>query len=178
MKNVYNFLPCSRYSFTILNNTKALYLRVLILCHHSVLYTCRYSFCYRSVLYTCRYSFSVTVPFCIPAGTHSLLPVRSVYLQVLILCYRSVLYIYRYSFSVTVPFCISEVLILRYRSALYTCRYSFPVTVPFCISTGTHSLLTPRGQSSVEGGLKWWLSRGCKRPFHREAQIWVKLYLA
>ena len=38
--------------------------------------------------------------------------------------------------------------------------------------------LTPRGQSSVVGGLKWWLSRGCKRPFHREAQIWVKQYLA
>ena len=37
---------------------------------------------------------------------------------------------------------------------------------------------TPRGQSSVVGGLKWWLSRGGKRPFHREAQIWVKQYLA
>ena len=37
---------------------------------------------------------------------------------------------------------------------------------------------TPRGQSPVVGGLKWWLSRGCKRPFHREAQIWVKQYLA
>ena len=36
----------------------------------------------------------------------------------------------------------------------------------------------PRGHSSVVGGLKWWLSRGCKRPFHREAQIWVKQYLA
>ena len=35
---------------------------------------------------------------------------------------------------------------------------------------------TPRGQSSVVGGLKWWLL--CKRPFHREAQIWVKQYLA
>ena len=38
--------------------------------------------------------------------------------------------------------------------------------------------ISPRGQSSVVGGLKWWLSRGCKRPFHREAQIWVKQCLA
>ena len=37
---------------------------------------------------------------------------------------------------------------------------------------------TPWGQSSVVGGLKWWLSRGCKRPFHREAQTWVKQYSA
>ena len=36
--------------------------------------------------------------------------------------------------------------------------------------------IAPWGQSSVVGGLKWWLSRGCKRPFHREAQIWVKQY--
>ena len=42
----------------------------------------------------------------------------------------------------------------------------------------SHDNNTPRGQSSVVGGLKWWLSRGCKRPFHRQAQIWVKQYLA
>ena len=49
-------------------------------------------------------------------------------------------------------------------------NYSFTITV--------YLRLSPRGQSSVVGGLKWWLSRGCKRPFHREVQIWVKQYLA
>ena len=50
-----------------------------------------------------------------------------------------------------------------------------PLEINFPYNIDTRS---PRGQSSVVGGLKWWLSRGCKRPFHREAQIWVKQYLA
>ena len=48
----------------------------------------------------------------------------------------------------------------------------------YVIKSCACTIPSPRGQSSVVGGLKWWLSRGCKRPFHREAQIWVKQYLA